>query len=301
MMRALDTEILLYYGGAAISVFYFVIVIITASMFARQKGSTEKPDQYLADRIILYPCGYTKKLKVMTLITISGFFVLLPATIAYGIGRVYLDDRAWIPGAIALGIGFIVWLIIAMQPFTHKESCLIIEEQKVTVKYKDESKEDKIFYISHYINDTRETKYVAKMLVFEGVEGKEELSLHFLRSNDAAAAATFVDFIKKNGRMPVIQQVGSKQEAQRLAEQRFAEQRKADNEKFAGEMEALVNDGPRYKAYLENVYARIPDGKRKQIAELMQQNRKIEAIKEAREYTGEGLRIAKDLVERFFE
>ena len=101
--------------------------------------------------------------------------------------------------------------------------------------------------------------------------------------------------------MPVIQQVGSKQEAQRLAEQRFAEQRKADNEKFVSEMEALVNDGPRYKAYLENVYSKIPEGKRKQITELMQQNRKIEAIKEAREYTGEGLRIAKDLVERFFE
>ena len=304
-MRALDTEILLYYGGAAISVFYFVIFIITASMFARQKGSTEKPDQYLADRIILYPCGYTKKLKVMTLITISGFFVLLPAAIAYGIGRVYLDDRAWIPGAIALGIGFIVWLIIAMQPFTHKESCLIIDEKKATVKYKDDSKEDKVCYISHYINDTRETKYVAKMLVFEGVEGKEELSLHFLRSNDAAAAATFVDFIKKNGRMPVIQQVESRQEAQqRMAQQqtqRFAEQRKADNEAFAREMEALVNDGPRYKAYLENVYSKIPESKRKQITELMQQNRKIEAIKEAREYTGEGLRIAKDLVERFFE
>ena len=295
-MRALDTEILLYYGGAAISVFYFVIFIITASMFARQRGSTEKPDQYLADRIILYPCGYTKKLKVMTLITISGFFVLLPAAIAYGIGSVYLDGRAWMPGLIAFVIGLIVMIIVGMQPFNHKESCLIIDEKKATVKYKDDSKEDKVCYISHYINDTRETKYVAKMLVFEGVEGKEELSLHFLRSNDAAAAATFVDFIKKNGRMPVIQQVGSKQEAQR-----FAEQRKADNEKFAGEMEALVNDGPRYKAYLENVYARIPDVKRKQIAELMQQNRKIEAIKEAREYTGEGLRIAKDLVERFFE
>ena len=301
MMRALNTEILLYYGGAAISVFYFVIFIITASMFARQKGSTEKPNQYLADRIVLYPCGYTKKLKVMTLITISGFFVLLPAAIAYGIGSVYLDGRAWMPGLIAFVIGLIVMIIVGMQPFTHKESCLIIDEKKATVKYKDDSKEDKVCYISHYINDTRETKYVAKMLVFEGVEGKEELSLHFLRSNDAAAAATFVDFIKKNGRMPVIQQVGSKQEAQRLAEQRFAEQRKADNEKFAGEMEALVNDGPRYKAYLENVYSKIPESKRKQITELMQQNRKIEAIKEAREYTGEGLRIAKDLVERFFE
>lgn len=300
-MNVIDTEMLLYYAAAGLSAFYFVILIITGSMFARQKNSTEKPDQYQSDRIVLYPSGYTKKLKVMTLIMLSGFFVLLPAAIAYGIGWVCLDDRVWIPGAIAFGIGLIVWIIIAMQPFTHKESCLIIEEQKVTVKYKDESKEDKVFYISHYSTYTREIKYVARMLVFEGVEGKEELSLHFLRSTDAAAAATFVDFIKKNGRMPVIQQVGSKQEAQQLQAQRFAEQRKADNEAFASEMEKLVNDAPRYKAYLENVYARIPDSKRKQIAELMQQNRKIEAVKEAREYTGEGLRIAKDLVERFFE
>ena len=53
-----------------------------------------------------------------------------------------------------------------------------------------------------------------------------------------------VEFIKKTGRVPVVQQVASKQEAQ----QKIADQ----------------------------------------------------AIKEAREYTGEGLRIAKDLVDRYF-
>ena len=100
MMRALDTEILLYYGGAAISVFYFVIFIITASMFARQKNSTEKPNQYLSDRIILYPSGYTKKLKVMALITFTGYLVLLPSVIAYGIGYATMKEREWIPAAI---------------------------------------------------------------------------------------------------------------------------------------------------------------------------------------------------------
>ena len=39
---------------------------------------------------------------------------------------------------------------------------------------------------------------------------------------------------------------------------------------------------------------------REKIAELVRQGGKIEAIKEAREYTGEGLRIAKDLVDRYF-
>lgn len=269
------TEILLYNGAACLAVFYFVFLIITASMFARQKNSTEKPNQYLSDRIILYPSGYTKKLKVMALITFTGYLVLLPSVIAYGIGYATMKEREWIPAAITFVIAFIIWIIIATKPFTHRESCLIIDEQKVTVKYKDSAEEDKVFYISRYANDTRETKYVAKMLVFEGVEGKEELSLHFLRSADAAAAATFVDFIKKNGRMPVVQQVASKQE--------------------------LINDGPRYRAYLEKVYAKIPDAEREKIADLMRQNRKIEAVKEAREFTGEGLRIAKDLVETFFE
>ena len=269
------TEILLYNGAACLAVFYFVFLIITASMFARQKNSTEKPNQYLSERIILYPSGYTKKLKVMALITFTGYLVLLPSVIAYGIGYATMKEREWIPAAVTFVIAFIIWIIIATKPFTHRESCLIIDEQKVTVKYKDSAEEDKVFYISRYANDTRETKYVAKMLVFEGVEGKEELSLHFLRSADAVAAATFVDFIKKNGRMPVVQQVASKQE--------------------------LINDGPRYRAYLEKVYAKIPDAEREKIADLMRQNRKIEAVKEAREFTGEGLRIAKDLVDTFFE
>ena len=295
------TEILLYNGAACLAVFYFVFLIITASMFARQKNSTEKPNQYLSDRIILFPSGYTKKLKVMALITFTGYLVLLPSVIAYGIGYATMKEREWIPAAITFVIAFIIWIIIATKPFTHRESCLIIDEQKVTVKYKDSAEEDKVFYISRYANDTRETKYVAKMLVFEGVEGKEELSLHFLRSADAAAAATFVDFIKKNGRMPVVQQVASKQEAvQRMAEQRQA-QRQADNEAFIREQQELINDGPRYRAYLEKVYAKIPDAEREKISDLMRQNRKIEAVKEAREFTGEGLRIAKDLVETFFE
>lgn len=269
------TEILIYNAAACLAVFYFVFLIITGSMFARQKNSTEKPNQYLSDRIILYPSGYTKKLKVMALITFTGYLVLLPSVIAYGIGYATMKEREWIPAAVTFVIAFIIWIIIATKPFTHRESCMIIDEQKVTVKYKDSAEEDKVFYISRYANDTRETKYVAKMLVFEGVEGKEELSLHFLRSADAAAAATFVDFIKKNGRMPVVQQVASKQE--------------------------LINDGPRYRAYLEKVYAKIPDAEREKIADLMRQNRKIEAVKEAREFTGEGLRIAKDLVDTFFE
>ena len=72
-------------------------------------------------------------------------------------------------------------------------------------------------------------------------------------------------------------------------------------EAFAQAQEELVNDEPRYRAYLEGVLAKIPEEKKAHFAQLMQQKQKLQAIKECREYTGEGLRIAKDLIERYFE
>ena len=66
-------------------------------------------------------------------------------------------------------------------------------------------------------------------LAFKGDEGKELLSLHFLRSNDAVTAGKMVEFIKKNGRMPLVQQVDSKNEAlQQNVKQNKADQTVSD-------------------------------------------------------------------------
>ena len=283
-------ELLAYVLGTVLSVTFFALLIITGAMFARQKNTTSKPNEYLADRLVFYSCGYTKKLKVIAMITFSGYLVILPTAIAYGVGRAYLGDRAWIAALIAFGIGLLIMFLIGRQPFCFKESCLIIDEQKVTVKYKDGEKEDKVCYVSQYDHYSRETRNLPPKLIFAGYEGEEILSLHFLRSNDAVTAGKMVEFIKKTGRVPVVQQVASKQEAQ----QKIAERYQKDVE------QELVNDAPRYKSYLEKVLDKISDAEKEKIAELVRQGRKIEAIKEAREYTGEGLRIAKDLVDRYF-
>ena len=289
-------ELLAYVLGTVLSVTFFALLIISGAMFARQKNTTSKPNEYLADRLVFYSCGYTKKLKVIAMITFSGYLVILPTAIAYGVGRAYLGDRAWIAALIAFGIGLLIMFLIGRQPFCFKESCLIIDEQKVTVKYKDGEKDDKVCYVSQYDHFSRETRNLPPKLIFAGYEGEEILSLHFLRSNDAVTAGKMVEFIKKTGRVPVVQQVASKQEAQ----QKIAERYQKDVEEFAKEQQELVNDAPRYKSYLEKVLDKIPDAEREKIAELVRQGRKIEAIKEAREYTGEGLRIAKDLVDRYF-
>lgn len=289
-------ELLAYVLGTVLSVNFFALLIITGAMFARQKNTTSKPNEHLADRLVFYSCGYTKKLKVIAMITFSGYLVILPTAIAYGVGRVYLGDRAWIAALIAFGIGLLIMFLIGRQPFCFKESCLIIDEQKVTVKYKDGEKEDKVCYVSQYDRFSRETRNLPPKLIFAGYEGEEILSLHFLRSNDAVTAGKMVEFIKKTGRVPVVQQVASKQEAR----QKIADQGRKDVEALAQAQQELVNDATRYKPYLEKVLDKIPDAEKEKIAELVRQGRKIEAIKEAREYTGEGLRIAKDLVDRYF-
>ena len=286
-----------YYAGTALSAFFFVMLIVTGSMFARQKNSTTKPNEYLSDRLVFYPCGYTKKLKVNALITFTGFLVILPTAIAYGIGWALLDDKAWIPAAVTFAVFFFILILIARKPFRHKESCLVIDLNKVTVRYTDDELEDKVFYVANYDHFRGATKYVAPCLVFNGYEGEEELSLHFLRLNDAATAGQMIEFIKRNGRMPVIQQVSSKQEAQ----QRIAEQHKSDAAAFARAQQELTDDEPRYKAYLEGVLFKIPEDKKERFALLVKQNQKLQAIKECREFTGEGLKIAKDLIERYFE
>lgn len=289
-------EEMAYIVGTLLVIAFIVLIIVTGSMFARQKNTTSKPNEYLSDKLVFYSVGYTKGFKLMAMITFSGFFVLLPAAIAYGIGCVYLDDKAWIPAVIALGIGIVIMIVIGMKPFAYREECLIVDAQKVTVKYKDGEKEDKTCYVSRYDHYSRETKNLPPKLIFKGYDGEEIISLHFLRSNDAVTAGKMVDFIKKNGRVPVIQQVESRQEAQ----QKIAEQYQKDVEEYAQEMQKLYNDAPRYSSYLDNVFAKIPDTEKERIAELVRQNRKVEAIKEAREFTGEGLRIAKDLVDRYF-
>lgn len=290
-------EMLAYVSGTVFSAVFFILSVITVVVFVSQKKTTSRPNEYLPDRLIFYSCGYTKKLKVLALITFSGYLVILPTAIAYGIGQVYLDDNASIAAVITFGVGILIMILIGRCPFCFRESCLIIDKQKVTVKYNDGEREDKVCYVSQYDHYCRETRNSPPKLIFEGYEGEEILSLHFLRSDDAVTAGRMVEFIKRNDRVPVIQQVASKQEAQ----QRIAEQRRTDAEAFARAQQELINDGPRYKAYLEKVFNKLPEAERTGIAELMSQGRKIEAVKEVREYTGEGLRIAKDIVEKYFE
>lgn len=213
-------EILPYVWGTV----YFVLFIITGFTYVRQRNTTTRPNEYLSDRLVFYSCGYTKKLKILAMVTLSGFLVLLPCTITY-----YFGNQNLISALIAFVIGIIIMILIGRLPFRFREYCLVVDDQRVIVKYSDGRKEEKAFFVSNYEYFCRETKHMPPRLVFKGDEGKELLSLHFLRSNDAVTAGKMVEFIKKNGRMPLVQQVDSKKEAlQQNGKQNKADQTVSD-------------------------------------------------------------------------
>ena len=67
----------------------------------------------------------------------------------------------------------------------------------------------------------------------------------------------------------------------------------------ADAMEELYNDAEKYASYLEGVLAKIPEDKKNEIITLVRENKKIEAVSLCKNTTGEGLKVAKDLVEKY--
>ena len=96
-------EILPYVWGTV----YFVLFIITGFTYVRQRNTTTRPNEYLSDRLVFYSCGYTKKLKIMAMVTLSGFLVLLPCTITY-----YFGNQNLISALIEFVIGIIIMILV---------------------------------------------------------------------------------------------------------------------------------------------------------------------------------------------
>ncbi len=275
---------------------YVAILIRTGLMLGRARNTTIRPNEFGPERIVFYPCAIDGKFKTSAMISLSGFIILLPCAIAAYVGFLFLDERVWMPIAITAAVGIVIMVLIGRLPFRYREACLIIDDLRVTVKYNDIGKNDKVYYISRYDRSLPETKYLAMRMVFRNFEGGiEELYLNFLRTNDAMTAVKMVEFIVQNGRMPVVQQVAS---AGQIPARQSAASRNTQPAASNALPEYKADEG-KYRAYLEQVLAKIPIDERRKITELSRSTGKLEAIKECREFTHEGLRVAKDLVERY--
>ncbi len=287
---------ILYILGLLLVIAYIAIFMATLVLWVVQRTTPVKPNEFYTDHQVFYPCGHTKKFKVLALITIAGFVIGIPTFLGALIGDLAMGNKV-VPAAIAFAVGVVLMVLIGRLPFRHGEESLTIDAQRLTIKYLDPSKDNAVYYVSRYVRFMPETKHVAARLIFDGGDGEEEMSLHFLRGTDAVTVAKMVDFIKRNGRIPVVQNVQHAPTQQQFVERRKAE---AEVKKAASAQNELVNDYRRYPRYLEDVLtSKLTYEKRMKYSDMIQNGEKNEAVRDCQRTCGEGLRIVVDLVERY--
>lgn len=253
----------------------FLLIVIVPSL--RSNGIKEKQNYYGKDQWICYTNNVSK-----------GFGISVPV----GVFALYFPrviDNAYV-NIVLLSLCLIV-IALARIFLWRYEACICFDTQKVTVKYNRKRMEDKVLYISNFVTyKEKEGSHPAK-LVFTG---DEEIDLGFLREQRAAMVCKIVNRVKEEGELPdYYANLNALKELSTSITQRMEEADKAPENK-------PELSGSEYQEYLDIAFAEIPDDKKELLTKLVTENRKIEAIDECRKSTGESLRVAKDLIEKYF-
>lgn len=128
-----------------------------------------------------------------------------------------------------------------------------------------------------------------KYLYFKEQSGaRKREKLHFLCLEDRESVIQDTELLKKTGKLTV-ETVVTAQEAWRKATQQFQE-----------EKQKLYADTGRYEAYLkEEASKRLTASQKQDLVRMIRLGDKMNAIKRCREWTGLGLKEAKDMVEQY--
>ena len=271
----------LHYIALILQVANFLAFLILIVFPFIPNGIKEKPNYYGKDCWIFYANNISKGQIVV--ITIGVFTLYLPQLIAIPYINIAILSLCLITSVLAR----IFWW--------RYESCIVIEANKVTVKYKSKRMEDKVFYISDYERYIEKQGSTPSKLIFSG---EKEVDLGFLRRRKDIVVCKIVNRIKEEGELPDHREF--LKNYYELKAQLDQVKKGANSAPKAGTDPVSTLTSAEYKEYLDLVFKDIPDEKKALIAELVKENRKIEAIKECRECTGEGLQAAKDLVEKYF-
>jgi len=259
--------------------FLAFLILIVIPFFPN--GIKDKPNYYGKDCWIFYANNVSKG--QLTVITIGVFTLFLPRLIANPYINIVLLSICLIASILAR----IFWW--------RYESCIVLEADKVTVKYNRKKMEDKVFYISDFESYLEKQGNSPSKLVFSG---DKEIDLGFLRNRNDIKVCKVVNRIYEEGELPdYIAFLKTYKEMKAQLEQM---KNGAKSTPKPGNDPGSILTRAEYKEYLDLAFADIPDDKKEVISNLVRNNEKIKAIKECRDCTGEGLSVAKDLVEKYF-
>ena len=193
-----------------------------------------------------------------------------------------------------VNIAFLSLCLIPIIPIRifmwRSEKCIIIDTVKVTVKHTNKTKKDKVYLISDFVSYSDKTKDSETKILFNG---NREIDLGFLKIEDAIRVSRCVKTVYEEGQLPDYYANQKALKVLAVSIRQLDEERKSGgNAHSAPDMSEAE-----YQKHLEEVFDSIPSDKMEYFIELVKDNRKLEAIHECRVFTGEGLRVAKDLIE----
>lgn len=241
--------------------------------------SPSKPKEIQPDEHVYYPLRiYIPVLKI-----VIGYIVFIIILVSFQLWRMGYLEKGWNAVIICLTCG----LIASFLPCEKKVKRVIVNAEGMTLEYRGGglARYEPKLYLS---ND-------GKCLYFEDQNGiRKTVKLRFLCRDDRNAVIQDLNALKQTGKLTPV--AGSK--AQEKEWDAIEEWRKA-NQQFLEEKQKLYADPGRYEAYLkEEAAKRLTPSQKQELVRMIQMGDKMNAIKHCREWTGLGLKEAKDMVDQ---
>ena len=245
--------------------YYFLFRLI----FLRKPS---KPREIRPVEHVYYPLLiYIPVLKI-----VIGYIVFIIAFVSFQLWHRGYWEKGWNAVIVCLTCGMFVSLL----PGGKKVKCVIVNAGGMTLEYRKGSTVR--YEPKHYISSD------GKCLYFVDENGtRRTVKLRFLCREDRNAIAQDLNLLKQTGKLTA-GVATSPEEARRLANLQFLE-----------EKQKLYADTARYEKYLkEEADKRLSSSQKQDLVHMIQMGDKMNAIKRCREWTGLGLREAKDMVEQ---
>ena len=220
---------------------------------------------------------YPKRFYVPALKVASIYLSFMITVISLRLWLQRFWDGGQYVGIASLLLGVIAFVI----PFQKKVNRVVVNKEGLTLEYRAGGS-------AHYAPE-QYADCQNKRLYFEDASGsRKAVQLGFLYSEDMYAVAQDMSVLKQTGKL-LAGAATKADEAQRKANQEYLE-----------EKQKLYADTARYDAYLkEEAAKRLTPAQVQELEQILRDGDKINAIKRCREWTGLGLKEAKDMVDRY--
>ena len=281
--------------------FYALIAMVV--VHTKQRANPPKAPEFYPDRHIYYPHRPLRFLKLLYMFYLgAAFCLILPFVVAL------ISFRLFKGGAVPLAMAALVGGILVMIRRVKESSgsvadYMIVTSEALIVHYRS-GRLEQYAWRTHSGYDNGEGGIV--YIVFRAPNGTEsKISLEGLSENDSLLLRKDLERIKKSGNLS-----GN---GSQMQTGRADTENRAGNTPHAGagaaavpkktavrtqsEKAALYADPAAYTAYLKREAAKLSAEQRRELVKIIESGYMMPAIKQCREWTGLGLKEARDMVD----